>query len=63
MQTNRRPNSSPKSRTDGQACDNVDTIRKSLIELQALTADEVEFKTLTYLIGMALQEASTTRNA
>lgn len=58
MQTNRRQDSSVTSLVETQARDKVNAIRESLIELKKLTAGEGELKTLAYLIGMALQEAS-----
>lgn len=58
MQINRRQNSSATSLVEAQARDKVRAIRESLIELKKLTGEERELKMLTYLIGMALQEAS-----
>lgn len=63
MQTNRRQNSLIASLVDAQSSDKVRAIRESLTELKKLTGEEREFKTLTYLIGMALQEASAPRKA
>lgn len=63
METNRRQKSLLASLVEVQSSDKVKAIRESLVELKKVTAQEREFNTLTYLIGMALQEASAPHKA
>ncbi|MGV3550630.1 hypothetical protein [Rhizobium sp.] len=58
MQTNRRHGLAVAALAETKADDKVRAIRESLIELKSLTAADGELRTLTYMIGMALQEAS-----